>query len=450
MKTVLSALTIAGSDPSGGAGIQVDLRTFAAFGIFGKSVIASITIQNTTGVQDKFDVPAETVERQLRVLLDDAESPAVKTGVLGNEAVVECVARQLKRGRVRKLVVDPVIQSSSGKTLLSKRGVQALKEKLLPLALVVAPNLKEAEILSGIKIARPVDRLKAARAILKTGVKSVLITGGHLTGTPEDFFYDGSRPVKLDCERLTGGENLHGTGCVLSAGIAAGLALGKPLAAAVSDAKAFMETAILGGVRSGEGRGVVEPLARLYQNEERWDIFQRVSRAVEILKDARIGRLIPEVQSNLGVGLDGARRRQDVIGFPGRIVKHGEGVVTLSPPRFGGSRHVANIVLTAMRYDPAKRAVMNIKYTPELMQICKRLKFKTATFNRADEPKKVRRKEGSSLEWGTDAAIKKCGFVPDVIYDIGGMGKEEMIRVISEDVESLVDKVLNIHRLHKV
>ena len=140
---------------------------------------------------------------------------------------------------------------------------------------------------------------------------------------------------------------------------------------------------------------------------------------------------------------------QDVIGFRGRIVKHGRDIVTLSPPEFGGSRHVANIVLTAMRYDPTKRAVMNIKYTPELLEICKRLKFKTATFNRADEPKQVRHKEGSSLEWGTDTAIRKCGFVPDIIYDIGGMGKEEMIRVISEDVESLVDKVLKIHRACK-
>ena len=445
MKTVPTALTIAGSDPSGGAGIQADLKTFSACGIFGQSVITAITMQNTLGVKGTFDIPVETVEQQLGALLEDKKPLAVKTGMLANEAIVDRVARLLKRGKIRKLVVDPVIRSSSGRALLSKRGVQALKESLLPLATVVTPNIKEAEILSGVKIVKPADRLKAARALLKTGVKNVLITGGHLRGNPEDFFYDGKHTVKLDTERLAG-EDLHGTGCVLSAAIIAHLALGKPLAQAVSDAKDFIGKAILGGVRSGTGQGSVEPLALLRQNQERWELFQRVSHAIDILKEAKIGDLIPEVQSNLGVGLEDARTHQDVIGFPGRIVKYGQNIVTLSPPRFGGSRHVANIVLTAMGHDPSRRAVMNIKYTPELMQICKRLRFKTATFNRADEPGKVRQKEGSSLEWGTDHAIRQCGFVPDIIYDIGGMGKEEMIRVISEDVESLVEKILKIHR----
>ncbi len=441
-------MTIAGSDPSGGAGIQADLKTFAALNVFAQSVIASITVQNTSGVKGAFHLPVDTVEEQLGALMEDNKPLAVKTGMLGNEAIVEGVARRLKRAKIKKLVVDPVIRSSSGKTLLSKKGVQALKEKLLPLALVVTPNIKEAEILSGIKIGKPGDRLKAARAILKTGVKSVLITGGHLKGKPEDFFYDGDCPLLLESERL-GDADLHGTGCVLSAAIAGGLAKGKPLASAVTDAKKFMEYSILGGVLSGKGQGSVEPLAALYQNAERWDLFQRVSRAVEILKDEKIGHLIPEVQSNLGVGLKDARTHQDVMGFHGRIVKHGENIVTLSPPMFGGSKHVANIVLTAMRYNPEKRAVMNIKYTPELLKICQRLKFKMATFDRADEPKKVRTKEGSSLEWGTDTAIKGCGFVPDIIYDIGGFGKEEMIRVIADDIESLVDKILKIHRLCK-
>jgi hydroxymethylpyrimidine kinase / phosphomethylpyrimidine kinase / thiamine-phosphate diphosphorylase len=445
MKTVPTALTIAGSDPSGGAGIQADLKAFSAFGVFGQSVITAITFQNTLGVKGAFDIPDDTVEQQMRTLLEDKKPQAVKTGMLANEAVVECVARQLKRAKIRKLVVDPVIRSSSGKTLLSKKGVQALKETLLPLAQVVTPNIKEAEILADMRIVKPADRLKAARIILKTGVKSVLITGGHLKGNPEDFFYDGGRAVKLDAERLTS-EDLHGTGCVLSAAITACLAQGKPLAQAVADAKEFIGKAILGAVRSGTGQGSVEPLAPLHQDAERWDIFQRVSRAMEILKDAKIGHLIPEVQSNLGVGLENARTHQDVIGFPGRIVKHGDAIVTLSPPQFAGSRHVANIVLTAMSHDPSMRAVMNIKYTPELMTLCRRLKFKTATFNRADEPTKVRQKEGSSLEWGTDHAIRQCGFVPDIIYDIGGMGKEEMIRVLSKDVESLVDKILKIHR----
>lgn len=173
---------------------------------------------------------------------------------------------------------------------------------------------------------------------------------------------------------------------------------------------------------------------------------QRVLRAVEILKDGCIGGLIPEVQSNIGFGLENALTVGDVIGFPARIVKCGENIVIPSPPCFGGSRHVADIVLTVMQFDSSKRAVMNIKYNADLIKVCKSLKFSLASFDRAKEPKKIRSLEGSSLEWGTAFSIRKCGFVPDIIYDKGGMQKEEMIRVIADDIESLVEKILKIHR----
>ncbi|MFQ5443591.1 MAG: bifunctional hydroxymethylpyrimidine kinase/phosphomethylpyrimidine kinase, partial [Nitrospinales bacterium] len=400
MKQVKTALTIAGSDSSGGAGIQADLKTFSALDVFGLSVIASVTSQNTLGVQHTFDLLPEVVNQQLLSVLSDRKPGAVKTGMLGNEAIVECVARNLKRFRVKKIIVDPVIRSSSGKTLLSMKGIRALKEKLLPLALLVTPNLREAEILSGVKISRPSDRRRAARAILKTGVKNVLIKGGHARGNADDFFYDGKEPVILPSDRLTK-ENLHGTGCVLSAAIVAGLTRGENLVTSVKDAKNFISVSILGGVYSGEGEGCVEPLAGLYKNQEKYDLFQKVCKAIETLERARVGDLIPEVQSNLGVGLRGAKTHEDVIAFPGRIVKKGRDIVTVSPPMYGASRHVANIVLTSMHFDPEKRAVINIKYTDELLRICRKLKFTVGSFNRADEPKRVKKKEGSSLEWGT-------------------------------------------------
>lgn len=444
LKEMKTVLTVAGSDSSGGAGIQADLKTFAAHRVFGTSVITSITAQNSRGVRGTDDLSPDVVERQFRAVFEDPKPSAVKIGMLGNAEIVECVVRQLRRNRIRNLVVDPVIRSSSGKTLLSAKGVRALRDGLLPLARVVTPNLKEAEILSGIRIKTPGDRIKAARKILKTGVQSVLITGGHGKGRPVDLFYEGGRPRLLDADRLTR-EDLHGTGCVLSAAIASGLAVGKDLVDAIDSAKEFIGRAIAGGVRPGKGAPCVEPLAGLYQSEERLELFQKVSAAVEILKKERIGHLIPEVQSNLGVGLERVRTRDDVIGFPGRIVKFGEDIVTLAPPQFGASRHVADIVLTIMRYDPDKRAVMNIKYSGDLLNICKRLKYKIARFNRADEPRRVRKKEGASLEWGTDCAIRQYGAVPDIIYDLGGVGKEEMIRVIAEDIDSLVEKILAIH-----
>ena len=170
---------------------------------------------------------------------------------------------------------------------------------------------------------------------------------------------------------------------------------------------------------------------------------------MEIFKKERIGNLVPEVQTNIGLGLSNAKTHDDVLAVPGRVIKNGEDIFTGARPQFGASRHVANIVLTVMQHDPEKRAVMNIKYTDSLLNICKKLKYKIASFDRAKEPKRIRVREGSSLEWGTQKAIASFGSVPDIIYDLGGIRKEEMIRVIAEDMDSLVKKVLAIHRLYK-
>lgn len=445
MKQVPSVLTIAGSDSSGGAGIQADIKTISAHELFATSVITSITAQNSKGVQATFDLPMEQVEAQLKAVLEDSKPAAVKTGMLGNEELVECVARLLKKARIRNLVVDPVIRSSSRKALLSNKGVEVLKEKLLPLALLATPNIPEAEILSGIRIARPQDRLKAARAICKLGARNVLIKGGHAKGNADDFFYDGKRYFIFEGQRI-GKKDWHGTGCVLSAAIASGLAMSSDVPSAIQKAKGWVATGIAGGVENENGSGSVDPMASLFKTQKRFEAIQGLSAAVEILKENRIGRLIPEVQSNIGVGLPGALVAEDVAAIPGRIVKNGNNIFTVAAPQFGASQHVAKIVLTAMHFNPEMRAVMNIKFSDLILKACKKLKFKIASFDRAREPKSVKQQEGSSLEWGTHTAIKKCGFVPDIIYDLGGQGKEEMIRVLARDIGELVGKILKINR----
>jgi hydroxymethylpyrimidine kinase / phosphomethylpyrimidine kinase / thiamine-phosphate diphosphorylase len=442
------ALTIAGSDSGGGAGIQADLKTFSALGVFGKTVITSITSQNTLGVQAVDDLPVGVVESQLKSILEDDKCQAVKTGMLGNEEIVEKVASLLKRYRAKKLVVDPVVFSSSGKKLLTASGVEVLKNRLLPLAQLVTPNIKEAEILSGIKIRGLADRKRAARAILKTGVRAVVLTGGHLKGKPEDLFMDHSGMEILSSERLSNSDP-HGTGCVFSSAIAAELALGGQTLMAVKAAKEFVGRAILGEVISGKGKASVEPLSALHQEWEKARAMEEMNRAIRIFREERIGQLVPEVQTNIGLALRNAKCHEDVLAIPGRIIKNGDDIFTGAEPEFGGSRHVANIVLTTMRHDPEKRAVMNIKYTDALLKICQRLRFKIASFDRADEPKNIRVREGSSLEWGTQNALMAYGSVPDIIYDLGGIRKEEMIRVIAEDMESLVKKVLAIHKLYQ-
>ncbi|MBT5470712.1 MAG: bifunctional hydroxymethylpyrimidine kinase/phosphomethylpyrimidine kinase [Nitrospina sp.] len=439
---------MAGSDSGGGAGIQADLKTFSALGIFGKTIITSVTSQNSFGVQSTYDLPVKVVEQQLNAISEDKKCQAVKTGMLGNEETVLLTVKMIKKSRLKNVVVDPVIFSSSGKRLLTQGGVESLKEKLLPLASLVTPNIKEAEILSGIKIKNESDRKRAAKAILKSGVRAVLITGGHLKGNPDDLLLD-NKGIKIFPSERFSKTDIHGTGCVFSAALTAELANGIPLREAVQNAKEYIGQAILGSVASGNGVSCADPLAAMCREIEKSKSLCDIEKALEIFKKERIGNLVPEVQTNIGLGLSNAKRHEDVLAIPGRVIKNGEDIFTGSRPQFGGSRHVANIVLTVMQHDPEMRAVINIKYTDALLRICKKLKFKIASFDRAKEPKKVRVREGSSLEWGTEKAITGYGSVPDIIYDLGGIRKEEMIRVIAEDMESLVEKVLAIHRLYK-
>jgi hydroxymethylpyrimidine/phosphomethylpyrimidine kinase len=394
------------------------------------------------------DLPVGVVESQLKSIFEDGKCQAVKTGMLGNDQIVDRIASLLKRYRVKNLVVDPVIFSSSGKRLLTAEGVEMMKERLLPLAHLVTPNIREAEILSGVKIRQLSDMKRAARKILKLGVRAVVLTGGHLKGKPEDLFLDNNGMQVLTSERLSESDP-HGTGCVFSSAITAGLASGLQTLPAVQEAKAFIGRAILGEVISGNGKPSVDPLSSLYRESEKAQVMDGLNRALRLFRKERIGSLVPEVQTNIGLALKNAKNHEDVLAIPGRIVKNGDDIFTGAEPEFGGSRHVANIVLTVMRYDPGKRAVMNIKYTDTLLKICQRLRFRIASFDRADEPRNVRVREGSSLEWGTQKAIMDYGSVPDIIYDLGGIRKEEMIRVIAEDIESLTNKILKIHNLYQ-
>ncbi len=447
-RTINAVLTIAGSDSGGGAGIQADLKTFSALGVFGKTIITSITSQNTFGVQSTYDLPTSVIGEQFRAISADKKCRAVKIGMLGNEETVFLVSKMIKKNRLKNIVVDPIVSSSSGKRLLTRGGVKVLKELLLPLASLVTPNIREAELLSDLKIKSLADRKKAARIILKTGVRAVLITGGHLKGNPDDLLLDEKGFQVFSSGRLSK-LDIHGTGCVFSSAIAAKLALGVSLRPAVQETKEYIGESILRSISSGHGVPCVEPFAVIHRENEKFKSLCDLENAIEIFKKERIGNLIPEVQTNIGLGLCNAKRHEDVAAIPGRLIKNGEDIFTGARPRFGGSRHVANIVLTMMQHDPEKRAVMNIKYTDSLLQICKKLKFQIASFDRSKEPKKVRVREGSSLEWGTEKAITTYGSVPDIIYDLGGIRKEEMIRVLAKDIDSLVKKVLAIHRLYK-
>ncbi len=247
MPPAAKALTIAGSDSGGGAGIQADLKAFAAFDVYGASVITAITAQNTRGVQTVQAVAAELVAQQIDAVLEDIGADAVKTGMLANAAIVEAVAAQVRHHGVEKLAIDPVLVSSSGQPLLDAAGLEALKSKLLPLALIVTPNIPEAEALTGRS-----DVREAARAIHDLGPRNVVIKGGHAKGHADDLLFDGSDFQVFPGRRIHT-SHTHGTGCTFSAAIAAGLAHGFSVPKAVGQAKRYLTAALEQAYAVGHG-----------------------------------------------------------------------------------------------------------------------------------------------------------------------------------------------------
>ncbi len=237
------ALTIAGSDSGGGAGIQADLKTFHQFGVFGTSVITAITAQNTVGVRAWEPVPVALVTRQLDALVDDLPPAAVKSGMLGSAALVDAVADGIARRRLPNYVLDPVMVATSGDRLLERDAERLIVRRLVPLAALVTPNLDEAAVLVGGSVRGPDEMERAGRALVQLGARAALVKGGHLAG--ERRF---TRP-RLETT------STHGTGCTLSAAIAAGLALGRPLERAVEDALDFVHRAIAAAPGLGQGHG---------------------------------------------------------------------------------------------------------------------------------------------------------------------------------------------------
>lgn len=249
------ALTIAGSDSGGGAGIQADLKTFHQFGVFGTSVLVAITAQNTRGVRAVHPVPVEMVQAQMAALAEDLPPAGIKTGMLATRELVEAVAQGIQRHGFPNYVLDPVMVATSGDRLLDRDAERTIAERLVPLATVVTPNLDEARILTGLAVETPDQMEAAGRALVRLGARAALIKGGHLDGGEVvDVLVTAGEVHRFRHPRIAT-TSTHGTGCTLSAGIAAGLARGRPLAQAVAEALDFVHRAIQQAPGLGSGHG---------------------------------------------------------------------------------------------------------------------------------------------------------------------------------------------------
>lgn len=257
-------LTIAGSDSSGGAGIQADLKTFAAHGTFGMSVITAVTAQNTQGVTMVQDIDAAVIEAQISAVFDDIRVDAVKIGMVSQPEIIKTIAGRLRHYQPQLVVLDPVMISKSGYPLLVPEACATLVKELLPLATLVTPNLPEAEVISGMKVTTKEQMRPVAERILALGAKAVLVKGGHLNGSADDLLFDGKEEIWFTGERIAT-QNTHGTGCTLSSSLASNLALGMSIKEAVAASKAYVTKAIEYSLPIGSGCGPTHHFVDLYR-----------------------------------------------------------------------------------------------------------------------------------------------------------------------------------------
>lgn len=429
-------LIIAGSDSSGGAGVQADIKTACAIGLYPLTIITAVTAQNTKGVQHIHLVPKDSLKSQLHSILDDIHFDAVKIGMLGSMENANIVLHFVKKIK-KPVILDPVMFSQSGSQLTPE---DVFKE-LMRYVYLITPNFFEAERLTGIKIGSLTDLKKAAKALHKYS-KRVLIKGGD-SNIDYDLYYDGKDFYPFEINRINT-KNSHGTGCSLATAISSYLVLTGDIITAIDRARAFIFSAIKNGVPLGSQFGTIDQLASLRKESLKYNHLLTLQQAYERLKELKIGKLIPEIQSNLVYSLPNPQGIMDVAGFKGRIISIGEDIYTPFFPEFGASRHIARVLLTAKSFFPELNSAMALRYDKEIIKRIKSKNFVVGYFDRKREPKEVKEREGSSLDWGVTEACKKLKKCPDFIYDEGDIGKEPVIRVLGRDPFHIIEKIKEI------
>ncbi len=432
-------LIIAGSDPTAGAGIQADLKTASAIGVYGLTVITSITAQNTKGVQKIFNLPEEDVEKQLSSIEDDIYFDGIKIGMIANVEVANTIRKFLEKQK-KPVVIDPVLVAQSGGILSNKDII----EKLFKYCDLITPNISEAEQFTGIKIETLEDVVKAGKILLKQA-KRVLIKCGD-SNIDFDVYFEKNLIHKFPIERIKT-RNTHGTGCSLATAVASYLILGFNWLESISKARTFIFKALKKGVELGSQFGTVDQFAVLREEARKYEIVEELKIAFERIKNENIGYLIPEIQTNFVYSLPVAKDIYDVAGFPGRIVNYKNNLFCIGSPEFGASKHVASLVIAAKRFYPEVSSAIALRFIPELIPLLKEAGFKVRSFDRKKEPKNIKNIEGSSLNWGVCEVLKRSSVMPDIIYDLGDVGKEPVIRVFGCDPFDVVEKVLKIKKI---
>ena len=422
-------------------------------GGFGMSVITALTAQNSLGVTGIEAPSPEFVALQLSTVLDDFDVAAAKTGMLFSKPIINAVADGLVDKKF-SLVVDPVCVSQSGHALLQDDAVDALRQRMIPLADLLTPNRPEAELLTGVDIVDRDSLDRAATALMEMGAGAVLIKGGHFDeadmarGRMMDWLYvPGREPRVLEQPRVET-DNTHGTGCSLSAAIATGLGMELSLGQAVTQAQEFLNLGLRAGFAPGKGCGPINHLAPLVRAQAGRAILEELDKAaarLSLVPSAQ--RLVPEVRMNVARALPWADCPDDVAAFVGRITcdNHGRFVFP-GPPAFGASSHIARVLLAATAANPRIHAAAACRLNDEIVSAMDRAGLTLAWFDRADESEATRELDGGTMEWGTREALSTApdATAVDAVCDNGGPGKEPVARILGTDALDVVDKLARI------
>jgi len=436
------ALTIAGSDSGGGAGIQADLKTMEAHGAFGTSVLTATTAQNTQGVHDVSVLSTEHIAAQYEAVVEDFEVGAIKTGMLATAPVIQTVA-DCVADFSGPIVVDPVMVAATGDRLLSE-DAEAAYEALLDQTTLVTPNVDEAEILTGDEITDTADAEQAGRRLVEKGADAALVKGGHLGGSEVTDTLVVARDGEPQIERFSHprieAAGTHGSGCTLSSAIAARLAGDEPLIEAVAGGVAFMEQAVRYGIDAGEGPGAVHHLVGLRERAEHLAVSDAVESVVARLVDRNAETLVPAV----GMGVVGASRfaeqPADVVGVDGRLTTTRSGIQPTAGVRAGGSPALARELLTVRELFSELRFALNCRFDESVETALNSVEGPVVESKRLESEGVERLDDVMPVVRLDDAAEP-----PAAVIDRGGEGRPAGVVVLAADAETLLDRTLQLH-----
>ena len=431
----MNLLSIGGSDPSSGAGIQSDIKTFSTLDVHGLTVITAITGQNTTNFGMVEPVSKKILQNQLETIISDFKIDGIKIGMVYNSEIIKTLYQNLKKLKI-PIIVDPVIKSTTGGMLIKKSAIRDFKKFIIPLATIITPNRFEAEILTKTRINSKNTPEKIAKMIQNMGAKNVVITGVESTNKKiSDFVLEKNKKYYITDEKIS--KMNRGSGCIHSAVILYSIIKNKNIKKSLEFAKKITLNSIKNSKKVGKGIEITK-----VDNHD--ELKMRLTNSInEFTKIKKIYQNIPECQTNFVYSKQKPKSINEILGISGRIVKAGEKVIMAGDLSYGGSKHVATALLSINKKYSKIQSAINLRYREKTISKIKKLRLTTYDYDRNQEPQNVKNK-GSTIEWGMKSAIKNSKKAPDIIYHKGDFGKEPMIIVFGETPDAVIKKILKI------